>query len=140
MSEYVLAHGTFYEVNDELRHYGVAGMKWGVRRGNASSAFGKASRKANRIKEDSVKISLKAAKLQKKALKKEMKATNEKQFKKARKIQYKANKKNLKSAKLQKKAMKWEQKMVDVFSTVKVDSISAKDWEAGRQYAYMLSK
>ena len=31
--------------NDELMHYGVLGMKWGVHRGHTSKAYGKASKK-----------------------------------------------------------------------------------------------
>ena len=32
MNEYVIVDGTFREVDDELMHYGVPGMKWGVRK------------------------------------------------------------------------------------------------------------
>ena len=34
---------------NELMHYGVIGMKWGVRRGNVSQAYGKASAKRRRL-------------------------------------------------------------------------------------------
>ena len=129
---------TYHITEGELYHYGVLGMKWGVRRGNASKAFAKASKKAQKIEKKVIKNDLKSAKLRKKALKKSVKATSEKQYKKARKLEFKANKKALKSAKLQKKGMKWEKKMSKAFKEVKVTDIQKEHLDAGRKYAYML--
>ena len=126
-------------MNEELYHYGVLGMKWGVRR-NSSKAFAKASAKADRLKKKAIKTNLKSAKLQKKALKKETSATSEKQYKKAREMQFKANKLNLKSAKLQKKAGKWTKRMENSFSEVKMSDISKEHLDAGKKYTYMLLK
>lgn len=126
--------------SDELQHYGVVGMKWGVRRGNASKAFAKSSTKAKKMHTQAVNKNLKSAKLQKKALKKETNATSEKQYRKARKMQFKANKLTLKSAKLQKKAMKWEKRMSKEFSNVKISDVSPEHLEIGKQYVYMLMR
>ena len=123
-----------------LMHYGVLGMKWGVRRGNASKAFAKAAKKANKLEYKATQANLKSAKLAKKALKKEMRATNEDQFKKARKQQFKANKLKLKSAKLEKKALKWTKSMEKEFAKVKMSNISKEHLDVGKQYLYMLLK
>lgn len=193
------------EHDNELKHYGVVGMKWGVRRGNKakrhqttalnalnkmidlqdervktynknfdksnpttskpsaeekrlysefrkntgnkanakkhySKAFTKATKKANKLNQKAVDKNLKAAKLQKKALEKEVKATNEKQYQKARKIQFKANELNLQAAKLEKKGKKWEKKMESAFSNVSIKDVNPVAIEAGKKYAYMLTK
>lgn len=132
MPDYVIQNG-------ELQHYGVLGMKWGVRRGNASKAYYKATKKANKLNEKASRTRLKSAKLQDMALRKEARARNEKQYRKARKKLYKANKVNLKSARLQKKAMKWEKKMEKAFAETKASDISPEHMKKGKKYAYMLA-
>lgn len=128
-------------------------MKWGVRRGHRakasgnenatkyySNAYRKSSVKANKLQMKAVKNNLKAAKIQRKALKKEVRSTNEKAFRNARKMQLKANKKLLKSANLKKRAIKWEKKMSKVFSSVKISDIDNESLEKGKKYTYMLMK
>jgi hypothetical protein len=138
----------------ELQHYGVVGMKWGVRhakrlssKGNTekstkvmSKHYTKAANKIATTQKKAVEKNLKAAKLQKKALKKEANATTEKQYQKARKKTFKANKQQLKAAKIQKKSMKFEKKMEKTFSTVKINEIDREALERGKKYTYMLIK
>lgn len=124
--------------NNELYHYGVLGMKWGVRR-DPSKAFAKSSRKANRLKKKSVSANLKSAKLISKALKTEIKATNEKGYEKARKMRMKARALDVKASKNALEAEKWVNTMEQVFSGTKLTDISAKHFNTGRQYIYMLS-
>ena len=49
MADYILTHGTFYEVDHELQHAGVKGMKWGVRKDNyeSSGSSNRANQSAN---------------------------------------------------------------------------------------------
>lgn len=138
-NDYIITSTGLVSGND-LRHYGVMGMKWGVRRGNASKAFAKAAKKANKLESKAMKTNLKSAKLAKKALKKEMRATNEDQAKKAREKQFKANKLRLKSAKLEKKALKWKKRMEKEFAKVKMSDVSKEHLDAGKRYVYMLHK
>lgn len=138
--------------DNELKHYGVVGMKWGIRRATGASSKGnsdkakerysktytKASAKANKIRKKAVDKNLKSATLQKKALNREVKATSERQYRKALKTKFKANRLQLKSAKLQKKAQKWEKQMEKSFSEVSVKNVNQEALDAGKKYAYML--
>ena len=124
---------------DDLLHYGVIGMKWGIRRGSVSKAYYKSSQKADSLKKEATETNLKAAKLQSKALKKENSAISERQYKKARKLKFKANKKSLEAAKLQKKGDKWVKSMEKNFKKTKKSDISKEHLEAGKKYVYMLS-
>lgn len=112
-----------YTDSEYLAHYGVLGMKWGVRK-DPSKAYGKAIKKKNTLKKKAVDYEVKSAKTRQKALKKETKATNEKQYEKARKLEFQANKYALKSANLQKKGLNWVKKMDKVFRDYKVERAS----------------
>lgn len=46
----------------ELKHYGVLGMKWGVRRGKTTKAYTKASKKLQKIDKKYTKLESKAIK------------------------------------------------------------------------------
>lgn len=129
---------------NELKHYGVLGMKWGVRKGNVSRAYYKATKKADKLYKKAAKTELKAAKRQLKAAKRIKKASShfvpasKVESKKAIKAQYDAAKTAKKAAKLKIKAMKWENAMRKEFANVKRSEINPKHLDAGRNYVNML--
>lgn len=146
-----------YQTSDELYHYGVFGMKWGVRH-NPSKAYRKASKKANRLRDNYDKANVKSLKLDAKSSKAAAKAAKSRKRdarnatsdiysdsartkrlqNKSSKIDKKASKATKRATNAMKKSMKWEASMSRVFRDTKISDISEADIAAGRDYIYML--
>ena len=130
-SDYILTE------NGELYHYGVLGMKWGVRRGKTAQAYGKASKKLN-------KLDRKADKAVEKAYNKKAKAdkkaagffTTEKG---ARKADFKAQKALRKATIKANKARKWLHDMESTFSQTP-ESLSKEQIALGQKYTDLMNR
>lgn len=149
---------------NELRHYGVLGMKWGVRkdrktgeRKHADKAYSKASSKLRKLdskiakkNEQTSKALDKYNKAQYKADLARYKADSStygftKKMRKAAKLSMKAskakneyNKAVLRSEKASKKAQNWYKEMEKTFSGIKLNNASQSDIDLGKQYAAII--
>ena len=122
----------YYE--NELCHYGVPGMKWGVRRGQYSKAYAKAVRKRQKLEDRSAKLQVKANKKLLKYSKYLTKARTSKKVVYAHKIQAKGLKLSLKSAKLKRKALKWQKQMDKVFAGYDIKTVPKKTIRSGKDF------
>ena len=118
-------------VDEYLEHYGVLGMKWGIKNANYSTVRQKGAVRLEKIDSKSAKsstIKAKAAKLNYKNLKRRAKGQPEIISKK----QQKAAKLNMKAASLDNKIVKMDRKvtkLVYVASKKEVDMKAADRWE-----------
>lgn len=124
---------------DYLAHYGVVGMKWGVRK-NPSKAYTKAVKKKNKLQSKALDKTNKSIKKEKQASKTLRKAKTEKELKKAQRKIWKAEDLSIQSKHLQKKAMKWQKQMDKVFADYDVNRVKKETVLKGEKFVYELTK
>lgn len=150
--------------SNELKHYGVLGMKWGVRkdrktgeRKHADKAYAKASNKLRKLDSKIAKKNEQTSKALDRYNKAQYKADIArykadtstrgftKKMQKAAKLSVKAtkaknqyNKSIMKSEKASKKAQNWYKQMEKTFAEVKLKNASQADIDLGKQYAAMI--
>lgn len=145
MSDYIYANGELHSV-DELKHYGVLGMKWGVRKGRTAaqyqSEYAKASKKLNKLNDKYTKREARTLDLQSKADKQISKMDSwattgrgkRKAGKKLEKIMPELNKSKRKTYKAAVKGEKWCKAMEKNFAKVDIQ-MAKKDAEIGKKFA-----
>lgn len=126
-------------MDEELYHYGVKGMKWGVRK-NPSAAYRKASKKATRLDRRVDKASKKLNKYTKKLNKAQRRfagwgfSSNKNLLRQTKNVARWSRK----LEKRTKKAEAWASNMRDAFASTKVSAIAEQDIRYGRNYVDML--
>ena len=125
---------------NELMHYGVIGMKWGVHKGNVAQAYDRATEKRKKLENRVVKTKSaydKAAKLQSKADAMQYKANKYKY--RYEKREAKRGVANARYVKAQRKAEKWIRSMDEVFKDYDINNLPSGNVDSGKEFIKRVS-
>lgn len=127
---------------DELEHYGRLGMKWGQHIFGKERAYNYSVKRLRRLDAKIQKREAKSAKYELKGAKRDEKANRtigEKRAKRrtaqALKYKRKSARQSYKAIKTVRKTKEWVNAMNEVFSDMRLESISAEDVALGRRYS-----
>lgn len=122
----------------DLEHYGVLGMKWGVRK-DPERAYEKASQKLEKLDRKAQKAGAKAAKKEAKSVHKQQKADSAVLFKKAKarsadRAIGRSEKSRQKYMTQMSKAVSWYKEMENAFRDIKISKLNPSKSELGKKY------
>lgn len=138
------------ELNNELYHYGVLGMKWGVRHDRVSETFGKSAKHLDKLKDRHKKTGYAVQKYQSKAMRRrarnikidmrsdEYSNSAMRSLKKERRVNKDAALMMDKYRKQERIIRRFEKQMKKTFANIKMKDISPEDLAIGRNYIDML--
>lgn len=129
------------EDQDDIEHYGVLGMKWGVRK-DPQRAYERANQKLSKLDKKVVRADQKVAKAQQKSVARQEKANSAILFKKtkARRAANSIRRTNQAHLKVQRRAAKaerWYKSMENAFRDVKFSDLKTNSTytDLGKKYA-----
>lgn len=130
-----------FDASSYLEHYGVLGMKWGIRK-NPQKAFSKSMKKLGALDRSASKSRYASdyykSKSDKKAYKSDITISNfmsKKLAKESRKLRARSSNYNLRAARAESRARKWVSSMNKQFQGIKINDISDSDISLGKKYA-----
>lgn len=132
------------ESEDDLEHYGVLGMKWGVRK-DPQKAYDRANKKLSALDKKVSKAEMKALKNETRSLRRQQRADTAFLFPKtkARLASWaiaRSEKSRQKYVKKMAKAVSWSRAMTDAFKDTKVSTMNQDYIDLGKKYSDMQIK